>query len=295
LSNAEPPAPRPARDFTEAAARFAAVRAREGPEISSAGRSRFYGHGERTATAVVLIHGFTNCPQQWDMFAGELQRAGYSVVVPRLPGHGHRYRATRAPASIGAASLLAAVSEGVDIACGASERVVLAGLSIGATMALRIAFARDDVANAVAIVPFFAPAKLGLGATARLTTVLEFVPNFFVPWDPHGDGSQIPGYGYPKFASRMLAESLRIGLAVDALAQRGAPAGRATFLLNAKEPAVNNDATLAVRTALEQARGGGTVLRILENLPANHDIIDPTNPRARVDLVYPALREIIAS
>lgn len=271
------------------------LRAREGPEIGSPGRSRFYGHGRRTEAGVVLIHGFTNCPQQWDMFAQELHGTGYTVVVPRLPGHGHRYRGTHALARVRAAALLGAVSEAVDIACGAAGRIVLAGLSIGGTMAVRIALERDDVAHAISIVPFFAPAKFGVRATARLATALERAPNFFVPWDPGGDGSQIPAYGYPKFASRMLAESLRIGLSVAALAQERAPAGHTTFLLNAREPAVNNDVALEIRAALEQSRPGATALRILEGLPANHDIIDPTNPEARVDLVYPALREIIAS
>jgi alpha-beta hydrolase superfamily lysophospholipase len=37
---------------------------------------------------VLLYHGFTACPQQYDELAELLAQAGYRVVVPLLPGHG---------------------------------------------------------------------------------------------------------------------------------------------------------------------------------------------------------------
>jgi hypothetical protein len=93
----------------------------------------------------------------------------------------------------------------------------------------------------------------------------------------------------------MLAEALRIGLEVEADSHARAPAGRTTFLLNAHEPACNNAVALAIRDGFERNRPTSTNLVILNGLPANHDIIDPTNPSARVDLVYPALRAILSS
>lgn len=269
--------------------------AREGPEISSPGRSRLYAHGHRTPRAVVFIHGFTNCPQQWHLFASQLYEGGDSIVVPRLPGHGHFNRATHALAKVKAPALLATVSEAVDIARGLGERVALAGLSIGGTIAPRVALSRDDIDHTVAIVPFFAVHGFSVQGTRILTRVLETLPNAFMRWDPRGDGSQIPSYGYPKFATRMLAEALRIGLEVEADSHARAPAGRTTFLLNAHEPACNNAVALAIRDGFERNRPTSTNLVILNGLPANHDIIDPTNPSARVDLVYPALRAILSS
>jgi carboxylesterase len=295
LSSVDPPRPTPARTYDEAARRFAALHALDGPEIGSPGRSRFYAHGRRTPLAVVLIHGFTNCPQQWDMFAKELHAGGNSVVVPRLPGHGHLNRATRALAHHGAADLVACVNEAVDIACGAGERVVLAGLSIGGTIAPQVALGRDDVAHTIAIVPFFAPARLSVTQTVALARVLEFVPNFFVPWDPGGDGSSIPSYGYPRFSSRMLAECLRIGRAVEETALERAPAGRMTFVLNAHEPAVNNEVALLVKERFAAHHPESTRVVVFPDLPANHDLIDPTNPEARTSTVYPVLRELIES
>ncbi len=295
MSNAEGPRPNPARDYDEALHRFAALSGRDGPEISSAGRSRLYAHGRRTSQAVVLIHGFTNCPQQWNLFASQQAEAGDSIVVPRLPGHGHFNRATHALAKIKAPALLATVSEAVDIARGLGDRVALAGISIGGTMAPRVALSRDDIDHTVAIVPFFAVHGFNVKGTRILSRALETLPNVFMRWDPRGDGSQIPSYGYPKFATRMLAESLRIGLEVEAASHERAPAGRTTFLLNAHEPACNNDVPLAIRECFERNRAHSTDLVILEGLPANHDIIDPTNPNARVEVVYPALHAILSS
>jgi alpha-beta hydrolase superfamily lysophospholipase len=293
LSSVNAPRPAPARDYAEARRRFDGLRARDGAEIGSPGRSRFYSHGRRTPLAAVFVHGFTNCPQQWDMFAGELHAAGHSIVVPRLPGHGHADRDARALVRHGADELLACVGEAVDIACGAGDRVVLAGLSIGGAMATWLALERDDIAHAIAIVPFFAPSRLDVARSSVLTRTLEAVPNFFVPWDPGGDGSAIPAYGYPRFSSRMLAECLRIGLAVERESRERAPHGRTSFLLNAREPAVNNDVALLIRQRFEGHRSQSTGVVVLDDLPANHDIIDPTNPEARVRSVYPELRALV--
>lgn len=37
---------------------------------------------------VVLFHGFTSCPQQWESIGKQLAKAGHLVYIPLLPGHG---------------------------------------------------------------------------------------------------------------------------------------------------------------------------------------------------------------
>lgn len=296
LANLPPVAP--ARDYLDAVARFAALAGRETEIISSAGRSRFYGHGERTRDAIVLIHGFTNCPQQWVPFAESLHALGRTVLIPRLPGHGYFNRRTHALAHVSGERLLSTVNEAVDIACGAAERVTVAGLSIGGTIAPWIALNRADVEHAVAIVPFFAVRHFDSAGTVRLARALLTLPNAFVPWDPFGDGAGIPSYGYPRFATRMLGESLDIANEVAAIARKRHPIGReffgrTTFVLNGHEPACNNDVTILVQEHLERSRPGTTRRIDWNDLPANHDIIDPTNPKARTGLVYPRLLDIL--
>lgn len=298
MSFADLPPIAPARDYIDAVARFETLAGRDTDVISSAGRSRFFRHGRRTATAVVFVHGFTNCPQQWVSLATSLHALGLSVVIPRLPGHGYFNRATHALGRVSAERLLSTVNDAVDVACGAGERVVVAGISIGGTIAPWIALHRSDVEHAVAIAPFFAVRHYDVRGTERLAMVLQTLPNVLVPWDPFGDGSHIPSYGYPRFATRMLGECLSIANDVRAVARRRLPFGheffgRTTFVLNAREPAANNAVSVLAQESLERSRPKSTRRIVWDDLPANHDIIDPTNPAARTDLVYPRLRSIL--
>jgi esterase/lipase len=40
---------------------------------------------------VLLFHGYTACPQQYEGLSEDLAKRGYDVYVPLLPGHGRRY------------------------------------------------------------------------------------------------------------------------------------------------------------------------------------------------------------
>lgn len=246
-------------------------------------------------TAVVLIHGFTNCPQQWMTFAAPLENDGYAIVVPRLPGHGYADRTSRSIGRVRTEELLATASDAVDIAAGLAERVVIAGLSIGGSIAIWLALHRSDVATVVAIVPFLGLKPLGAAANAVAAAVLTSLPDFFVPWDPSGKDETIPPYAYTHFPTRVLGECLHVGIDCYDRSRTAVPAGNVHFLLNEKEPAVNNGMALEVARRFERDRSGSTQTIVLDDLPANHDIIDPTNPLARTEIVYPRVRGLIDS
>lgn len=270
------------------------MRQREGERISVPARSRFLTHGARAGLAVVLLHGFTTSPEQWARFAAELYERGANVVIPRFPGHGYRDRRTRAIAAVSADALIACAAEAVDIARGAGERVIVAGLSLGATVAVALALERDDIARTVGIVPLFGLRHLGRRANAVLAALLEALPNAFLPWDPTGGAGQIPAYGYPRFPTRLLAHCLRLAETVQRRAAAGdVPSGELPLLLNAHEPACNNMLSTALAMRWNALRPAASTVTVLNDLPANHDIIDPTNANARIDLVYPCLRDII--
>jgi carboxylesterase len=293
LSTAEAVPSRPARDFEEASARFAELAALDGPDIAETGRSRFFQHGRRTPLAVVLLHGFTNAPEQWAQFARRLHGRGHSVVVPRLPGHGRTDRDAAAVARVSADAYVATTSVAADIAYGCGERVVVVGLSLGGTLAVRIAQDRHDVARVVAIVPLFGVFNFGALPNRILATALGAWPNTSVPWDPRGNSGSTPPHAYPRFPTRGLAVAMRLGLSVYRSAPRRVPAGRTTMLLNAREPAVSNPLSDAVAARFAAARAGAADVVVLEDLPENHDIIDPTNPQQRVAEVYPRIEELI--
>jgi len=286
--------PVPARDHADAVARFRALRRREGDRISVPGRSRFFTHGERVPLVVVLLHGFTTSPEQWVRFAAELYERGANVVIPRFPGHGYLDRRTHAIASVSADALLVCASDAVDIARGAGERVVVAGLSLGGSVAIAVALKRGDIARTVGIVPLFGLKHLGRQANAAVTRLFDILPNAFLPWDPTGGAGQVPAYGYARFPTKLLAESLRIGETVARRADDGAvPAADVSLLLNENEPACNNVLSSALAARWNTLRRDACSVTTLSDLPANHDIIDPTNANARINLVYPCLHDLI--
>src|SRR5439155_19595433 len=74
------PEPRPARDFGEALALVARLRAADTAAISPECRTLFLSHGHRTARVIVLLHGLTNCPAQFDSLARGAFARGANVL-----------------------------------------------------------------------------------------------------------------------------------------------------------------------------------------------------------------------
>src|SRR6476646_5499568 len=99
----------------------------------------------------VLCHGLTGMPGSLRAWGEQLAGAGLTVRVPRLPGHGTRWQdANRTTWQDWYAELERAFDE-VRSRC---ERVFVMGLSMGGTLALRLAQQRgDDVAGVVVVNP----------------------------------------------------------------------------------------------------------------------------------------------
>ena len=91
------PASQPAHNYDEAVQRINSIRSAEPPDLNPVGRSQFLTHGQRTDRAVVLFHGYTNCPQQFKRLGDQLHARGYNVWIPRALGHGLTNRLTDCP------------------------------------------------------------------------------------------------------------------------------------------------------------------------------------------------------
>lgn len=85
----------PVTDYDAAVAEVEGIRAQEVRDgVINPCLSRLLTHGEKTERAVVLVHGLTNCPKQWELFGREAFRRGWNVLILRLPEHGLGDRAT---------------------------------------------------------------------------------------------------------------------------------------------------------------------------------------------------------
>ncbi len=237
--------------------------------------------------AVVLLHGLSNCPVQFERLGEQLHARGHAVIVPRMPHHGYRDRMTDALADLRAGELEAAALRAVALAAQCGERVAVAGISIGAALGGWLA-ARVALDVAVAVAPFCGIKELPGPLNDGLGSVLRSAPNAFSWWDPREKEKQPPAHGYPRFATRSIGASLQLSSELGAAPRGGPHARRVALVLNRHDPIVNN---AHARRRFGRLRGRGVALEeiVWDDVPHAHDLIEPELPQARPDLVYPRL------
>ena len=153
---------------------------------------------------VLLSHGFTGQPASMKPWARALADEGYGVIVPRLPGHGTRWQDLNRSTYD---EWYGEASRAFDSLCLDHDIVVVAGLSMGGSLVLRLA---EDHADKITGVILVNPAV----ATKRLDVKLLPVLKYLVPAFP-GIASDIkkPGtneYGYTRTPLKA-AHSMMIG------------------------------------------------------------------------------------
>ncbi|MFC4019252.1 alpha/beta hydrolase [Micromonospora sp. GCM10011542] len=151
-------APARSLDFTAATRAAEAVIAAEAadPQVRPECRSRLLSHGTRTGRVVLLLHGYTLGPDQYDRLAREFFSRGYNVWIPRAPRHGMVDR--RAHHGVEAGELTAYAAEAVNVAAGLGDEVGVVGISGGAVLATWLAQFRGDVVRRLLLLsPFFGP------------------------------------------------------------------------------------------------------------------------------------------
>src|SRR5437660_4567140 len=145
----DPRHPRPEPGYDAAMARLDSTYARDGGDIRPECRTRLIPSGSRTDRVIVLLHGFTNCPKQFERLGEALAGRGYNVLIPRLPWHGEGNLMTTDLSRLTAEELVAAGEDAVDIAHGLGRHVTVVGLSWSAVLAAWLAQHRTDVDCAV--------------------------------------------------------------------------------------------------------------------------------------------------
>jgi pimeloyl-ACP methyl ester carboxylesterase len=270
------------------------ARDRANPLIEAAALPRLYHHGKPTAKAVLLYHGFTNCPQQFDELARAFYDRGCNVYVPRIPFHGYRDRLTNALSELTGQLLAEMTTESYRLTSGLGADVSAVGLSLGGSMALYLA-QTQPIAQAVPIAPFLSPIKfpdwLGLAAM----TVVSWLPDHYTWWDPRIKEKCLPLYAYPGFPSHSLAQCIFFGNDVMQAAKSGrTPLGRrCTLVTNRTESAVNNAVAAGLLDTWGRLGAHYDRVELTDLGSPRHDIIDPTTfPQARA-LVYPKLLSIV--
>jgi carboxylesterase len=267
--------------------------ARDHAAVGDKGRTIVHLHEGRRPRAVVLLHGMSSSPPQFERFARDLYERGHNVLVPRLPRHGHANRLSTALEHLRPDDLYRAGTDYVEIARELGERVTIAGFSLGGLLAAWIA-QHYDVDRCVAIAPFFGIAWIPSFLMTNVSELLLRVPNQFHWWNPVLREQQYPEHGYPRYSTHAVARAFSVARDLLVQSRRGAPrAGRIVLVANARESTVNNRAIRRLYAQWSAFLPDATELLTLRGMPPSHDVIEPMRRSDLAERAYPFLLKAI--
>ena len=266
----------------------------DGPNVNPVCHSRLYTHGRRTERSLVLLHGFTNCPQQMDALGTQFFKGGWNVFIPRYPRHGYKDRLNTAIAELRAAHLVALANRSVEVGTALGDRLTVAGLSLGAILAGLTAQRRAGIDRAVLIAPMLGLKPIPGPMLSALSLLATRAPNFYVWWSQREKYRIGPPYGYPRFSTHAYAALFECGRMLTREAHREPPKARSLAVItNAAEPRLDNRFTYAL---VDAWRERDAIVETYE-FPASdrlpHDLIDPGNAAQNTALVYPNVARLI--
>ena len=158
------------------------------------------GDGPDGRTGILLVHGFTATPMTMLPWGEHLAAHGFAVRCPLLPGHGTRWQDCNVSTH---GQWMTAVEQAFDALAAQCDRVFVAGLSMGGTLATRLAEVRpDDVAGLVLVNPALLTQRLD----AKL---LPLVARLSGSWAPIAGDIKKPGItelAYPKLPTRAMMQ-----------------------------------------------------------------------------------------
>lgn len=287
--------PAPALSYEEAVARFQGGMAnKEGVEILAPCHSILMDHGYKTARSVLLLHGLTNCPKQFEKLGQQFFDMGYNVLVPRMPRHGMADRMNGNLKYIKAEDLKAFTEESLAIVQGLGEKVNVIGLSGGGVLAMWLAQFVSAVEATLVISPSLGLYRSNVSLNGIYTRLFLRLPNIYNLRTPE-NLLIAPPYVQIKNSSWAAAQYFRLGIAVFQAAQKKGPAcQRIAVISNASDIVINNPLIQRL-VELWQAGATGTVetyeFPAAAKLP--HDLIDPNAKADHSAKVYPVLMDLI--
>ena len=285
--------PHPAASYGEALRMFAEIEAAEALlPLAPEGRSRLFTHGHKTERVFVLLHGLTNCPEQFVPLAKILFASGANVVIPRARYAGFADRMNDVQGLQSGQDLLDQAAEGLDIAAGLGDRISLAGLSGSSVAAAWMAEHRDGIESVLIMSPFFSLYGYPVPVIDAFSAVLSKAPNFYMWWDNAlQEKNPGPPYAYPRYGTRCMADTVQLSRAVRS-SIGPLQAGRMDILTTGTDIGANN--ALTARLASEWAAknpGRVTAYEFSAEDGVPHDMVDPNQPDAKIRLTYPAILE----
>lgn len=133
--------------------------------------------------AALLLHGFNDTPQSMEYLARSLHAAGWTVLVPRLSGHGVRLPDMVKDAN--ASNWQSDVERAYQQLTARYEEVVVCGQSMGGALAVQAAVAHPEIPALVLLAPY-----LGMPKRLQLQVLLAWVFQAFTPYHISSGGER---------------------------------------------------------------------------------------------------------
>jgi esterase/lipase len=280
----------PPPSYDSASAIVARRQASEDSVVVAGGRSMLLTHGARTPRVFVLLHGFSDLPDQFAIVGEHLFAGGDNVYIPRLPHHGERRAPVRSLGRVRAEELARFGDSTVAIARGLGDSIIVMGLSAGGVIAGSIAQSHPEVQRAVLIAPAIAAATLTddqENAVIILASKLPEITRKNAPTD-----STRPDY-VQGITSRGLAQVLRLGQLVrEASADRTPGTKEIAFLLNEGDHTVSDDASVEVAQRWFDHGARVAVFRFRAALKLPHNVMEIDARGGNVGLVFPVVEAL---
>ena len=285
--------PDPVTDYAEAVEQIEALRAQEASlPLNPQCQLKLMTQGQKAEQAIVFVHGYTNCPEQFGELGQQFYDLGYNVLIAPAPHHGLVDRMTTDQARLTAEELAAYADEVVDIAQGLGEHVTLAGISMGGITTAWAAQHRSDLDLAVLISPAFGFQLIPRSITAPAVNAFLVLPNFYMWADSELKEASGTDFTYPRRSTRALAQTLRLGMAVQAEGAEAAPVAQSTLVItNANDPSVDNGLTAEMVAAWREGGVDVETYEFAAELQLEHDLISPWQETQAV--VYPVLVDLV--
>lgn len=260
--------------------------------IDPSNEARRFVHGPHAPT-VVLLHGLTATPAQFDGVAPLLHERGHNVLVPRLPRHGYLDRMTRALEQMEVAELIAAVKLALREGSSLGGPVTVAGFSLGGLLAAYVA-QREEVARAVCIAPFFGVRWLPQKLNRIAPRLLRHAPPIFLWWNPIKRKRHGISDGYPRYPLSAIKEIYILAHAIFEDARNNPPRTPSVALVtNPDETTCDNDLVDEL-AEIWRAHGAAPERIELQGLGALHDFMTPRPGRDELFArAYPQVVEAI--
>jgi carboxylesterase len=163
---------------------------------------------------------------------------------------------------------------------------------MGGTTTAWAAQHRSDLDLAVLISPAFGFQMFPRSTTAPAVNAFVVLPNVYMWADSELKEASGTDFTYPRRSTRALAQTLRLGMAVQAQSAEAAPVARSMLVVtNANDPSVDNGLTAEMVAAWREGGIDVTTYEFAADLELKHDLISPWQETQAV--VYPVLLDLI--